>query len=279
MSIRRGYPCDLSDEQWALIEPTLTAWRRERDARDPVGVRPRADLREVWNAIVYVNRSGCQWSLLPHDFPNFNTVLTYYYAWRNEGILKQLNAELVAFERVRQGRDPEPTAAVMDTQSIKTAVTVPARDQGADPGKKIVGRKRGLITDVLGLILAVSITAANVADNHHANTLLAEAKAAHPGISAGFVDQGFKKQAVDNAAKIGVRLVTTVGLATGTPGFTPAQKRWVVERSIGTLMLKRRLTRDHEKQPQSSAAQIYIAQITMLTRRLTGQTVPSWRGC
>ncbi len=144
MSIRRGYPCDLSDEQWALIEPTLTAWRRERDARDPVGIRPRADPRDVWNAIVYVNRTGCQWSTLPHDFPNFDTVLTYYYAWRDEGVLRQLNAELVALERVRQGRDPEPTAVVMDTQSIKTAVTVPARDQGADPGKKIVGRKRGL---------------------------------------------------------------------------------------------------------------------------------------
>jgi transposase len=167
----------------------------------------------------------------------------------------------------------------MDTQSIKTAVTVPARDQGADPGKKIVGRKRGLVTDVLGLVLAACITAANTADNHHAQVLLAEAEAANPGISVGFVDQGFKKQAVDKAAKIGVRLVTTVGLATKTSGFTPAQKHWVVERSIGTLMFKRRLTRDHEKQPQSSAAQIYIVQIAMRTRRLTGQTVPSWRGC
>ncbi len=136
-----------------------------------------------------------------------------------------------------------------------------------------------MVTDVLGLILAVCITAANIADNHHANALLTEVKAAHPGISVGFVDQEFKRQAVDDAAKIGVRLVTTVGLAIGTPGFTPAQKRWVVERSIGSLMFKRRLTRDHEKQPQSGAAQIYIAQIAMLTRRLTGQTVPSWRGC
>jgi transposase len=174
---------------------------------------------------------------------------------------------------------PGVTSAVIDTQSVKTATTVPLNQQGPDPGKKVVGRKRGIVTDVLGLILAVAITAANVSDNAHAATLLTQAKTAHPSISAAFADQGFKDKAVERAARAGIQLVITSKPTAPTPGFTPARKRWVVERSFGTLMFARRLVRDYEKQASNSKAMIYPAQTAMLTKRLTGQNTPTWRGC
>lgn len=205
----RPYASDITDARWALIDPVLAAWWAGRDARDPVGKRPRTELRRVWNAILYVNRTGCQWEYLPHDFPNWHTVASYCYAWRDEHIFEQVNAHLVALERDRRGRDAEPTAAVIDTQRVKTATTVPLNQQGPDPGKKVVGRKRGIVTDVLGLILAVVITAANVSDNAHAATLLTLAKTAHPSISAAFADQGFKDKAVERAVRAGIQLVVT----------------------------------------------------------------------
>jgi transposase len=278
MTTRRPYRSDASDAQWALVEPILSAWRAERDARDPVRDRPRTDLREAWNAILYVNRTGCGWEYLPHDLPNWSTVVSYFYAWRDAGLFEQINALLVRRERIRIGRNPEPSAGVIDTQSVKTAGTVPAREQGPDPGKKIVGRKRG-ITDTLGLILAVTVSAASLSDNIHGNALLDQVHRDHSGISIVWVDQGFRKQVADHGADLGIRVVTVPTPEGAGPGFHVVKRRWVVERSLGTLMFARRLVRDYEKQSSSSKAMIYTAQIAMLTRRLTGQTTPTWRGC
>lgn len=279
MTPRKRYRSDASDAQWALVEPILAAWRAERDARDPVRNRPRTDLREVWNAILYVNRTGCGWEYVPHDLPNWSTVVSYFYAWRDVGLFEQINTLLVKQERIRIGRAEEPTAGVMDTQSVKTAGTVPAGEQGIDPGKKIVGRKRGIFTDTLGLILAILVTAASLSDNTHGIALLDQVHANHPEISMAWVDQGFRKQVAERGADLGIRVVTVPTPDDAGPGFHVVKRRWVVERSFGTLMFARRLVRDYEKQASSSKAMIYLAQTAMLTKRLTGQTTPTWRGC
>jgi transposase len=119
----------------------------------------------VFNAILYVNRTGIAWKYLPHDFPSHNTVYFYYAAWRDEGVFAQLNYSLTGLARAKEGRSPEPTACILDTQSVKTSTDVPLASQGIDAGKKIVGRKRGIVTDTLGLLLAVTVTAANLSDN------------------------------------------------------------------------------------------------------------------
>ncbi|MEU0222237.1 transposase, partial [Streptomyces sp. NPDC006265] len=121
MSQRKPYPSDLSDARWALIEPTLTAWRKARLDRRPTGQPAKVELRDVFNALLYVNRTGIPWKYLPHVFPNYGTVYAYYAAWRDEGIFTQLNCDLVGLARVKEGRKPEPTASVIDTQSVKTS--------------------------------------------------------------------------------------------------------------------------------------------------------------
>lgn len=149
MSQRKPYPSDLSDARWALIEPTLSAWRKARLDRRPTGQPAQVELRDVFNAILYINRTGIPWKYLPHDFPNHGTVYAYYAAWRDEGILAQLNYDLTGLARVKEGRKPEPTASVIDTQSVKTSTNAPLTRQETDAAKKIVGRKRGIITDTL----------------------------------------------------------------------------------------------------------------------------------
>lgn len=277
MTPRRAYPSDISDARWALIEPILTAWRQARLDRRPTGKPAPTDLRDIFNAILYVNRTGIAWKYLPHDFPPHGTVYAYYAAWRDEGIFVQLGYELTGLARVKAGRTPEPTAAVVDTQSVKTSTNVPLTSQGTDAGKKIVGRKRGVVTDALGLILAVIVTAASQSDNAIGIRLLDQAKNTYPTISKTWVDTGFKNAAIDHGARLGID-VEVVPRKSQTRGFHVVKRRWVVERSLGWLMLHRRLTRDYETLPASSEAMIHIAAIDNLTKRITDETTPTWRG-
>jgi transposase len=277
MSQRKPYPSDLSDARWALIEPTLAAWRQARLDRRPTGQPASVELRDVFNAILYINRTGIAWKYLPHDFPPHGTVYAYYAAWRDEGIFAQLNYDLTGLARVKDGRKPEPTACVMDTQSVKTSTNVPLTSQGADAGKKIVGRKRGIVTDSLGLILAVTVTAASLSDNAIGIRLLNQAKKAYPTISKSWVDTGFKNAVIEHGATMGID-VEVVPRSTQTPGFHVVKRRWVIERSLGWLMLHRRLARDYETLPTSSQAMIHIAAIDNLTKRITDETTQTWRG-
>jgi transposase len=267
----------MSDARWALIEPTLAEWRKARIDRRPTGKPAPTGLRDIFNAILYLNRTGIAWKYLPHDFPPHGTVYSYYAAWRDEGIFARLGYELTGLARVKEGRRPEPTAAVIDTQSIKTSSNVPLTSQGIDAGKKIVGRKRGVITDALGLILAVTVTAASLSDNAIGIRLLDQAKNAYPTISKAWADTGFKNAAVEYGATIGID-VEVVPRNTQTRGFHVLKRRWVVERSLGWLMLHRRLARDYETLGSSSEAMIHIASIDNLTRRITDETTPTWRG-
>jgi transposase len=158
----------------------------------PPASRASVELRDVFNAILYVNRTGIPWKYLPHDFPNHGTVYAYYAAWRDEGIFAQLNYDLPGLARAKEGRKPEPTASVIDTQSVKTSTNVPLTSQGTDAAKKIVGRKRGILTDTLGLLLAVIVTAASLSENAVGIQLLDQAKKTYPTITKSWVDTGFK---------------------------------------------------------------------------------------
>lgn len=273
---RPRYPSDISDARWALIEPVLSAWQAERLARSAAPVRPKYPLREIWNALLYLNRTGVQWQYLPHDFPHYQTVNAYYNSWRDEGIFEQLNADMTQLARVKEGRKPEPTAGIVDTQSVKTSGNVPAAEQGIDAGKKIVGRKRGIVTDTLGLLLAVIVMAASVTENAAGMQLLSQAKAAHPQIAHVWADSGFKNQAVEHAAAEGITL-EIVQRKSDKPGFHVVKRRWVVERTIGWLMMHRRLARDYEKRDESSQAMINLAMIDNVTKRITGENTPTWR--
>jgi transposase len=277
VSQRRPYPSDLSDARWALIEPTLIAWRKARLDRRPTGHPASVELRDVFNAILYINRTGIPWKYLPHDFPSHNTVYFYYAAWRDEGIFAQLNYDLTGLARVKQGRKPEPTACVIDTQSVKTSTNVPLASQGIDAAKKIVGRKRGIVTDTFGLILAVIVTAASLSENAVGTRLLDQAKNTYPTISKTWVGACFKNTVIEHGASLGVD-VEVVPRNSHIQGFHVVKRRWVVERSLGWIMLRRRLSRDYETLPASSEAMIHIASIDNLTKRITDETTPTWRG-
>ncbi|MFF0516872.1 IS5 family transposase [Streptomyces sp. NPDC004250] len=277
MAKRRPYPSDLSDARWELIEPALAAWRFERRGRAPdFGRPPEHDLRDIIDAILYVDRTGVQWRYLPHDFPHWNTVYGYFARWQQEGVFAELNGLLRQLLRQKEGREAEPSACVIDAQSVKTSTNALASSQGIDAGKKIAGRKRSIVTDSIGLLLAVLVTAASVQDSVAGTELLDKVATEHPRVRKVWVDGGYRQHLVEHAATLGIDMEITQR-SPGTRGFSPIPKRWVVERTYGWLMLHRRLARDHETLPHRSEAMIHMAMTDLMARRLTGESTISWR--
>jgi transposase len=276
MTSRLAYPTDLSDARWALIEPVLSAWRAAR-AQAGLGLsEPVHDLREIVNAILYVNRAGCAWQLLPHDFPPYKTVYDYYARWEKDGTAEAIHDLLRRKVREQAGRSPGPSAALMDAQSVKTSSNVPESSQGIDAGKKIKGRKRHIATDTLGLLLVVLVTAASVQDTPGGRAVVAELAARHPSVTRAWVDAGYQRSVAEAGAAHGID-VEVVSKDPGHKGFRPLPKRWAVERTYGWLMLHRRLARDYETLPERSRAMIHWAMTDNMTRRLTGESTPTWR--
>ncbi|MFI6056575.1 IS5 family transposase [Streptomyces violascens] len=277
MTERRPYPSDLSDARWALIEPALTAWRAERQRRAlDIGRPPVHELREILNAMLYLDRTGMQWRFLPHDFPPWETVYGYFAKWEKDGVFGQLSGMLRGLVRRQEGREEEPSACVIDAQSVKTSTNVPVTSQGTDAGKKIVGRKRSIVTDTIGLLLAVLVTAASVQDSVAGTRLIDQVAANHPRIRKVWVDGGYRQHLVEHAATLGIDM-EIVQRTPGTRGFAPLPKRWTVERTYGWLMLHRRLARDYETLPARSEAMIHLAMTDLMARRLTGEATISWR--
>ncbi|MGW6217104.1 IS5 family transposase [Streptomyces sp. NPDC055109] len=177
MSPRRSYRSDVSDARWALIEPVFASWR---SARTGPGTAARVhDLREIVDAILYVNRTGIPWEYLPHDFSPYKTVYDYYAKWEADGTAQRVH-DLCDKVRRAQGRPATRSAAVIDAQSVKTSANVAEATQGIDAGKKIKGRKCHVATDTLGLVLAVIVTAASVHDSTGGKRLLDELATSHP---------------------------------------------------------------------------------------------------
>ncbi|WP_392900951.1 IS5 family transposase [Streptomyces sp. LN699] len=278
MSERRRYPSDLSDARWELVEPVLTAWRAERRGRGlDIGRPPDHDLRSLLDAVLYVNRTGIPWRYLPHDYPHWNTVYAYFARWQEEGVFDQLNSLLRRQVRRQEGREEEPTACVIDSQSIKTSTNVPTCEQGIDAGKKIVGRKRSIVIDTVGLLLAVVVTAASVQDSIAGRTLIGRVAVEHPTVRKTWVDGGYRQHLVEHAAALGIDM-HIVRRDPSTRGFKVLPRRWTVERTLGWLMNHRRLARDYEARPHRSEAMIQLAMINLMTRRLTAEATLTWRG-
>jgi transposase len=275
MSERKPYQSDLTDGQWALIEPVLTAWKNRHCSVS--GHRGRYPMREIVNSILYQSRTGCQWALLPNDLPPKSATYYYFAAWRDDGTDQQIHELLRCQVRERNRRLEDPTLVILDTQSVRAATGVPAVTTGKDAAKRVPGRKRGLAVDVLGLVIAVTVLAASVHDNAAGITLLDQvAVAAGGSVSKALVDQGFKNQVVKHGAALGID-VEIVRRNPEERGFVPQPKRWRVEQTFGILILHRRLVRDYEHRPASSASRVYWAMTHVMARRLTDTNTLTWR--
>ncbi|MFF8366838.1 IS5 family transposase [Rhodococcus erythropolis] len=261
----QGYPSDLTDEQWALVEPLLPAPRTGPKG----GRREKHPRRRTVDAIMYVVRTGCAWRQLPHDFPPWQTVYWYFVRWHDEGTVTHIHNALRAQVRQAEGRNAEPTAGLIDSQSIRTADTVPSMTRGFDAGKKVKGRKRFIVTDTLGLLLTVHVVTASVQDRDGAKRSLLWTRPDHPTVLKVWADQGFAGRLVDWAATTLKRSLEIVRKDPGQRGFQVQPKRWAAERTFAWLTAHRRLARDYEHHTAHAETMIRWAMIGVIVRRLT----------
>lgn len=265
MSTTCHYPTDVSDAQWEVLQLVLPPpkWRLGGPGRKPM------DLRRVINGIFYVNKTGCQWRMMPQDIGNGHTIYGYFRRWRREGIWERVMATLRHWERQGQGRLPEPSAACADSQSIKTATQ--GIEVGFDGNKKVKGRKRHILVDTLGLIVAVVVTAANTDDRVGLVALLKRYFASGvTRLRKIWVDGGYDAQwlrdwvrGLKQTHKIDLEVVEHTG-----KGFQVVKHRWKVERTFGWLLNDRRHSRDYERLTACSEAMIQISMIRLLLKRL-----------
>jgi len=259
---RKPYPSDLTNEQWVRLAPHLP----QAQVR---GAPRRVNLREIINALLYLSRTGCQWRMLPHDLPPWETVYAYFSHWRGDGTWERLNRELRIEVRVSEGKDPEPSAAIVDSQSVKT--TESSGTRGYDAGKKVNGIKRHIVVDTLGLILKVVVHTADIQDRDGARLLLEKIKNCFPRLQKIWADGGYAGTLVEWVQRTCGWMLEIVKRSDVAKGFKLLPHRWIVERTFGWLNRSRRLSKNYERLSASSEAMVYLAMMPLMTRRLAKQ--------
>lgn len=264
----RCSPSTLTDQVWSVLEPLLPV-------RDPHrGGRPRKyGDRLILDTIFFVLRSGCQWRMAPHDLAPWGAAYRWYRSWEADGTWDAVHDRLREQVRLAAGRDPNPSAAVLDAQSIKSSEGGEGR--GFDAGKKTTGRKRHLIVDVMGLLLVVMVTSASVQDRAGGRAILARLAERFPTVALVWADGGYANKIDDGLlgwarAALGL-LVAIVKRSDTAKGFQVLARRWVVERTFGWLVRNRRLARDYERLTSTSETMIKVAMIRLMATRLAGQ--------
>jgi putative transposase len=267
----RRYPSDTTDAEWALIEPLLP----RPACTQPTGGRPETHpRRQIVDAIRYLVHNGCVWRALPADFPPWPTVYGHFARWAADGTLGRVHDTLRQQVRQAHGRQPTPSAAIIDSQSVRAAETVPKPSRGYDAAKKINGRKRHIAVDTLELLLVVLVTAASVQDRDAARALLWRLRVGFRRIRLLWGDAAYQGRLVGwAAATLGLRVqIVRRRLA---HAFQVLPRRWVVERTLAWISRHRRTVRDYERLPDHHAAMVIWAMVTVMTRRLARQHHPA----
>jgi transposase len=261
----RRYPSDMSDAEWAVVRAAMPVpgWLEGR------GGQPESYChRQMIDAVRYLVDNGIKWRAMPADFPAWDRVYAFYRRWRDKGWGKELHDRLRGRVREAEGRDTEPTAGIIDAQSVRAAASVPSSSRGFDGGKKVNGRKRHIVVDTLGLLLTGMVTAANITDREAGATLLARLRERYFRLHRVWADGGYTGHLVDFASKALRLALTVVKRSADTSGFVVLPRRWVVERTFAWLMRSRRLARDYETRVESAEAMMLWSMTMVMSRRL-----------
>ena len=251
----KRYQTDLSDSQWQVIK-NIEGDKRKR----------KHSLREIWNALLYLSKSGCQWRMMPINFPKWQLAYYYFRKWGSYGIIEHVHDTIYKKVRAKMGKEASPSLGLMDSQSVKTSSMT--LEKGFDGNKKVNGRKRHIITDTLGFLMAIVIHDANINDREGAKLLLKNVQYKYPRLKKIMVDQGYTGELAEWALKTFGWVLKIVVKVAGISGFNVLPKRWIVERTFGWFNFQRRLAKDYELLPCCSEAMIRLSMIRIMLNKI-----------